>query len=49
MIKLYENINVDQTEYYLKGKVRSYNKHLLAQLSFKENQNGTMLMIFAQG
>ena len=25
--KLYENINVGQTEYKLKGMVRSYNKH----------------------
>ena len=27
MIKLYENINVGQTEYRLKGMVRSCNKH----------------------
>jgi len=27
VIKLYENINVGQTEYKLKWMVRSYNKH----------------------
>ena len=47
VIKLYDDINVGQTEYSLKGMVQSYNKHfVLVQFSFKEN--GPILMIFVQ-
>ena len=36
VIKLYENINVGQTEYKLKGMVRSYNKHFTCEVLIQE-------------
>ena len=45
VIKLYKNINVGQTEYKLKGMVRSCNKHFT---QFSVKKNGPILMIFVQ-
>ena len=47
VIKLYEHLNVGQTDYKLKGMVRDHITNIsLAQFSFREN--GHILMIFVQ-